>query len=405
MTNDKNRKNKWRELVETADRVIAPTYGRPNRLFVDGDGALLRDADGQEYLDMSSGIAVLALGHRAPEVAGAVKEAAGNLVHISNLYHSAPPIELARRLTESSFADRVFYCNSGAESVEAAIKFARMAGGEQRREVVYFDGSFHGRTLGSLAATDRPDYQKPFEPLAGGFKKAPWNDDEAIGAVNDKTALVILEPIQGEKGVRSADGDWVRRLRRRCDETGALLCFDEIQCGLGRTGRLWAHESFGVTPDLMTLAKPLAGGLPIGVVLMTEAIATSLKPGCHGTTFGGGPLVTHVATKVFDTVSNPTFLASVREKGGYFKQKLEELAQKDRRLAEIRADGLMMGIRLQNITPKAVVDAALEENMLLVPAGDNVVRLLPPLNISPNQIDTCIERLVRVFAKTKEENS
>lgn len=389
-----------RELLELAETVIAPTYCRPNRLFVEGKGARLRDAEGGEVLDMTSGIAVLALGHSSETVAEAIEASARELVHISNLYHSAPPIELAARLVELSFADSVFFANSGAEAVEAAIKFARLAGGEARREIVHFSGSFHGRTLGALAATDRPSYQEPFRPLAGGFRCLPWNDESALEAIDERTAAVLLEPIQGEMGVREPAAAWVRPVRERCDAVGALLIFDEIQVGLGRTGRLWAHESYGVSPDMMTLAKPLAGGLPIGAVLMTRAVADALSPGVHGTTFGGGPLVTSVALRVLETIAQPAFLARVRELGEHLDARLNELAELAE-VSEIRGRGLMRGVRLE-LPVADVVAAAERRGLLVVPSADEVLRVLPPLNCSEAELDLCVERLRLAIHDVKE---
>ncbi len=379
------------ELLDLADRVLAPTYRRPRQLFVDGRGARLWDADGAEYLDMTSGIAVLALGHRSETVAEAIRAGAAEPVHYSNLYHSEPAVRLAARLVELSFADSVFFANSGAEAVEAAIKLARLAAGEGRHEIVHFTGAFHGRTLGALAATDRPDHQDPFRPLAGGFRIAPWNDDEALGRITERTAAVILEPIQGEMGVRVADPEWARRVREQCDRVGALLVLDEIQCGVGRTGDLWAHNHLGVTPDLLTVAKPLAGGLPIGAVLMTRSVADTISPGMHGTTFGGGPLVTRVALAVLDTVADPAFLARVRELGRHLGRRLEELAGLPA-VDEIRGRGLMRGVRVR--PPVAdVVRAAHERRLLVVPSADAVVRILPPLDTTEAELDLCVDRL------------
>ena len=388
-------------LLQAAKTVIAPTYARPDTLFVDGHGAFLRDARGDEYLDMTSGIAVLPFGHRSAIVAEAIAQAAQGLIHVSNLYHSAPSIQLAKRLVEHSFADSVFFANSGAEAVEAAIKFARLSGGEDRRNIVTCSGSFHGRTLGALAATDRPDYQRPFEPLPRGFRKAPWNDNRALDAIDDRTAAVILEPIQGEQGVRVADTEWIRAIRRRCDDVGALLIFDEIQCGLGRTGSLWAHEKHSVSPDMMTLAKPLGGGLPIGAVLMTEQVANHLRPGVHGTTFGGGPFVTSVALRVFDTIRRSAFLGDVQKRGAYLREKLTEVESLSA-VAEIRGEGLIIGIRLVENTTAQVVNAAYREKLLIVPSAEQVVRILPPLTVSFEEIDLCVDRLKRTLERVQQ---
>ncbi len=390
----------WREVIQRGERVLAPTYKRPECLFVDGRGARLVDAAGREYLDMSSGIAVLALGHRPPLVAEALSQAAERLVHVSNLYHGLPPIELAERLVAHSFADRVFFANSGTEAVEAAIKFARLAGGAERREILAFEGAFHGRTLGALAATDRPDYQQPFTPLPGGFARAPWCDDAALQAIGEQTAAVLVEPIQGEKGVRVVDGAWLRALRQRCDAVGALLVFDEIQCGLGRSGRLWAHQLFGVEPDMMTLAKPLGGGLPIGAVLMRERVAETLSPGMHGTTFGANLLVTAVACAVFDRIQQPAFLEAVERKGRTLRAALDELD-----VAEVRGVGLMVGVQVHQ-EPKAVVQAAFDLGLLVVPSADRVIRILPPLDVTEADLEQAVELFGRALRRAAgEENA
>lgn len=385
--------------LETADRVLAPTYVRPDTVFVAGEGAELRDSDGTSYLDLTSGIAVTALGHGSSVVADALRAAADGLTHVSNLYHTEPAIELASDLVDASFADRVFFTNSGAEAVEGAIKFARLRAGEGRRGIVHFDHSFHGRTYGALAATDRPDAQAPFEPLPGGFTRAAWNDHASLAVIDETVAAVIAEPVQGEGGVRPADPEWLRAVRSRCDEVGALLVLDEIQCGLGRTGKLWAYEHHDIEPDLMTLAKPLAGGLPMGAVLMTEDVASTITPGCHGTTFGGGPVVASVARRVLEHVSDPTFLGRVAGTGAWLRELLEEQLL-PRGATEVRGIGMLLGIRVPDA--KRVVAAALEERLLVVGAADEVVRLLPPLNIERAELEEAVRRLGRALERAKE---
>lgn len=380
--------------LRLGDRVLAPTYSRPDLLFVRGEGSWLEDTGGRRYLDMSSGIAVTALGHDAAAISAALADNAHGLVHVSNLFHTAPPIELAAALARLSFADRVFFANSGAEANEGAIKFARLVGGADRRDIVYFDGSFHGRTLGALAATDRPDYQAPFAPLPEGFRKAAWDDQAGLDAIDGNVAAVIVEPIQGEAGIRIPDPAWLVALRARCDEVGALLIFDEVQCGLGRTGHLWAHEATGVVPDIMTLAKPLAGGLPMGAILMTERVAEHLRPGHHATTFGGGPLVATVALAVLEVLSAPEFLADVRRKGALFRDRLAALDSP--LVAEIRGRGLFVGLKLR-VPPRDVRMAALDEGLLVVPAGDDVLRFLPPLNVADAELDEAVVRLERAL--------
>ena len=379
----------WKETLLTADRVLANTYKRPEILFVSGEGAHLQDAQGNDYIDMTSGIAVTNLGHASKVVRDALEEGLNGLIHLSNLYHTEPAIRLASALVDASFADRVFFANSGTEAVEGAFKFARLYHQGSRHVFLSFTGSFHGRTMAALAATDRPDYQKPFAPLPGGHRQAPWNDARALAGIDEEVAAVIVEPIQGEMGVRVADPQWLRTLRTRCDETGTLLIFDEIQCGLGRTGRLWAHQIPGVTPDLMTLAKPLAGGLPMAAVLMTEAVAAPIKPGHHGTTFGGGPLVAHVANKIFTTIANDFFLQTVRERGAELTTMLRNVASPV--LEEVRGAGLMIGVKV-GVPPAMVVQQCLEEGLLVVPSADGIVRFLPPLTVDKETLAEAVNR-------------
>lgn len=383
------------ELLETADGVLASTYSRPDTLFVDGEGAYLIDATGERYLDMTSGIAVTSLGHRSPVVASAMRDAAGRLGHTSNLYHTAAPIRLAELLVESSFADRVFFCNSGAEAVEGAIKFARLAAAPRQR-ILYLDGSFHGRTFGALASTDKEAIRRPFEPLPTQFERIGWGDPTGLERIDGSVAAVIAEPIQGEGGIRIPPNHWLADLRRRCDATGTLWIADEIQCGVGRSGDLWAHQASGATPDLMTLAKPLANGLPIGAVLMTEAVGSHLYPGCHGTTFGGGPFVTQVARAVFETIRDPEFLCAVRQKGERFRSALEELDHPA--VLEVRGRGLMLGLKV-SVDVAAVVARAHAHRLLVVGAGENTVRLLPALSASDEDLGEAVARLERALTE------
>lgn len=392
-----------------ADRVLAPTYAR-DLVLADAEGARVTDADGRTYLDATSGIAVTALGHRAQVVADAIKDAADGPLHVSNLFHTEPAVALAELLVETSFADRVFFTNSGAEAVEAAIKFARLHAASAddarpddasldgmspvwRHEVVFAEGSFHGRTLGALAATDREDYQRPFRPLPGGYRRMAWNDtDDVSRAITDRTAAVLVEPVQGEGGVRVADPEWLRAVESRCREMGALLVVDEIQCGLGRTGRLWAHAHAGIVPDLLTAAKPLAGGLPMGAVLMTDHVASSLHPGCHGSTFAGGPFVARVAAEVVRTVARPDFLSGVGDRSERLRVLLEEKVMPHPRALELRGVGLLLGVQV--VAPVGdVVAAAREAGLLVVPAAGDVVRLLPPLTVSDHDLTEIAARL------------
>jgi predicted acetylornithine/succinylornithine family transaminase len=383
------------EVVDAEARYLVQTYKRPSPVFVRGDGVHLEDADGRRYLDFMSGIAVMALGHADPAWSEAVCEQARTLTHVSNLFHTVPHVELARRLVERSFADRVFLCNSGAEANEAALKFARKYArsrhGPEKHRVVAFTGGFHGRTVGALSCTANSGYRDPFTPLMGGVNFAPFNDAEAAATmVDDTTCAVIVEPLQGEGGVWPAAPGFLAALRETCRRHDALLIFDEVQCGLGRTGTLWAHETDGVTPDIMTLAKPLAGGLPIGATLVTDDVAEHLRPGDHGSTFAAGPLVCRAAQVVVDRVSDPAFLQAVRERGDRLREGLAALRHPAVR--EIRGRGLLLGLELAG--PAApVVQAAREQGVLIIGAGEKVVRLTPPLVVTPDQVDQAVRVL------------
>lgn len=387
-------------LVALADRVLAPTYRRPPIVFTHGEGMYVYDAAGRRYLDFVAGIAVCALGHADPGVAQVIAEQARRLVHLSNLYHTEPHLRLAEALVAHSFADRVFFCNSGAEAVEAALKFARKFArthfNNRKTGFVAFTHSFHGRTMGALSVTEKLAYREPFAPLIPGVTFVPFNDVEAArSAITAETCAVIVEPIQGEGGVHVASPEFLHALRERCDAVGALLIFDEVQCGLGRTGTLWAYEAYGVEPDLLTVAKPLANGLPIGAVLMKEKVAAVLQPGDHGSTFAGGPLVSAVALHVFERLRDPAFLARVREAGAYLAERLH--AAELPGVKEIRGRGLLVGIEIEG-DARAVVMAALERGLLLATAGDHVVRMVPPLIVEKSQIDEAVTILQEAMA-------
>lgn len=368
--------------------------GRGSRLIMEG---------GREFLDFISGIAVNALGYGDAGVAAAIAEVvASGVLHTSNLYRTPAGERLAEELVRHSFADKVFYCNSGAEANEAAFKFARRwareVGGPAKHEIVALRGSFHGRLFGSLAATDRPAYREPFEPLAPGFHFVEAGDADALRAVvsAERTAALIVEPVQGEGGVRVLSEAELRLLREVADEVNAALIFDEIQCGLGRIGHLFAYQATGVVPDILTLAKPLAGGLPMGAVLLTDQVAASLRPGDHGTTFGGGPLVSAVARVVLERVSDPKLLAEVRRKGERVHSALDSLVGRHG-VREVRGCGLIWGIELEE--PAApVVARAFEAGLLIAIAGERVVRLLPPLVISDAELDEGLEILRGVLS-------
>jgi len=374
--------------------ALLGVYRTPDLLFVRGDGSELVDEAGRRYLDFTSGIAVNALGHGSPVIRRAVEEAlATGLVHTSNLFRTAPSEALARRLSALSGMGRVFFCNSGAEGVEGALKFARrwarQVGGDEKHRIVAFRGGFHGRLFGSLAVTDRPEYREPFEPLMPGVDFAdPVEGPELEGLLDPaRTAAVIVEPIQGEGGVRPLPEGFLRRLRALTEARGVLLILDEIQCGVGRTGTFLAHETAGIRPDLLVLAKPLAGGLPMGAVLLTEEVASTIRPGDHGTTFGGGPLVASVALAVLEAVAAPEFLRGVAARGHRLRELLESLAARhSERIREVRGRGLMWGVELNGLAA-SVVDRARAAGLLLVGAGPHVVRLLPPLTVTEVELE------------------
>ncbi len=382
--------------VQLDAAALLGVYSRVGPLFVAGEGSELIAEDGTRYLDFVAGIAVNALGYNSPVIREAIVRALDSgLVHVSNLYRTEPGERLAAELTKT-FGGQVFFCNSGAEANEGAFKFARKW--SKKTEIVAFTGSFHGRLFASLAATDRPDYRRSFEPLLAGVQIVPLGDRAATTrAVTDATAAVIVEPLQGEGGVRPVDPAFLAFLRQWCDEKGAALIFDEVQCGLGRTGTLFACEQAGVTPDMLTLAKPLAGGLPMGAVLVADRIAAALAPGDHATTFGGGPLVATVALEVLRTIADPDFLAEVRAKGALLGKRLEQLAANAPRVRAVRGRGLMWGIELGE--PAApVITAARERRLLVLTAGPNVIRIVPPLTISESDLERGVTILAEALA-------
>jgi predicted acetylornithine/succinylornithine family transaminase len=384
---------KAEEVIAGEANTIVPTYSRPEVVFSHGQGAYLYGLDGKQYLDFAAGIAVMALGHSDEEWVSAVCQQAGRLTHVSNLYHTAPHVELAQRLVENSFADRVFFSNTGSEANEAALKFARKVAYQkqkngQKSQIVALSASFHGRTMGALSATYKAKYREPFGPLVPGVKFATFNDlASAEQVIGDETCAVIVEPVQGEGGVYAAEPSFLAGLRSLCDEHEALLIFDEVQCGLGRSGYLWAHQAYGISPDIMTLAKPLAGGLPIGATLVTEAVAQVIGVGDHGSTFAAGPLVCTAAQVVFDRVNQPEFLAAVRQKAALLKEGL--LALDPEKVMTVRGAGLLVGVQFAfPVAP--LVAAAREQGLLVISAGEDVLRLCPPLIVTAEQIQQAL---------------
>ncbi len=387
--------------VATAPALLG-VYRPPEPVLVSGRGARVADADGRVYLDFTSGLAVNALGHGDATVLEAARAALDTgLIHTSNLFRTAPAAELAEWLVERSFGARVFFCNSGAEAVEGALKFARRwatsAGGPDATGIVALTGGFHGRTMGALSATDRPAYRAPFAPLLPRVEIVDPRDTAAVrrAIAPGRTAAVIAEPLQAEGGVHELGAEFLRGLRELCDDAGAALIFDEVQTGLGRTGRLWAHEWSGVTPDLMTLAKPLAGGLPMGAVVLAEHIADAIQPGDHASTFGGGPFVASVALAVCRRLGSDEILDNVAECDGWLRERFARLAGRGA-IVEARGRGLLWGLQLDR-PAGPFVDGARYRGLLVCTAGADVVRLLPPLNVSGGELREGIDLLEEVL--------
>lgn len=388
--------------------AVMGTYARQDIVFARGEGCWLYTASGDQYLDFGSGVAVNALGHAHPHLVQALKEQAATLWHTSNLYRVEGQEKLAARLVAATFADTVFFCNSGAEACEGAIKTARryqfVSGRPERTRIVTFQGAFHGRTLATLAAGGNAKYLEGFGEPAPGFDQVPFGDLGAAKAViGPETAAILAEPIQGEGGVRSFTPEQLREMRTLCDADGLLLIFDEVQCGLGRTGKLFAHEWAGIAPDIMALAKGLGGGFPIGAVLATAQAAKGMTPGTHGSTFGGNPLACAVGNAVLDIVTGE-FLAEVRHKSLHLKQQLAEIKdQFPDIIEEVRGMGLLTGLKLKpGFEPPVLVKAALQEKLLLVGAGDNTVRVIPPLTVSEDELREAARRLIEALKKMQK---
>jgi acetylornithine aminotransferase/acetylornithine/N-succinyldiaminopimelate aminotransferase len=405
MNNDDN--NAW---IARSDAVIVKTYSRFPAVMVEGSGCRLQDASGREYLDFVSGLAVCSLGHAYPAVTKAICEQAGRLAHVSNLFYTVPQTELAELLVANSFADRVFFANSGAEANEAAIKLARKHAPEGRFEILSLEGSFHGRTLATVAATGQTKFHKGFEPLPEGFRHVPYNEGDLDGNIraveerlSDKTCAILCEPLQGEGGVLPLGREYLAAIRKLCDARGLLLIFDEVQVGMGRTGTLFSYEQLGVVPDILTSAKALANGLPIGAMLAREEVAASFVPGSHASTFGGNPIACAAAVATLQTMMDGRFLAAVREKGDYLAEKLSHLVTKYPHLATgVRGLGLIQGLVL---APDAIqhggsiVRRLFDLGILINFAGDTVLRFIPPLIVDRPEIDNLLSALDRVFAE------
>jgi predicted acetylornithine/succinylornithine family transaminase len=387
------------------DKLFVPTYKRGGAPMVRGKGTYLCDSAGKKYLDFGSGIAVMALGHSHPAIVSTLKSQGARLLHASNLYHMEAQVRLAKLLVKHTFGSRVFLCNSGTEATEAAIKFARKWATQKNRKkyhVLSFSDGFHGRTYGGLSATAQKKFHAGFVPMVPGFHYAPYNDVAATRKALRKHAYaaVIVEPVQGESGINAATRKFLRLLRTYTRKHGIALVFDEVQCGVGRTGTFWAYEQYGLVPDIMTMAKPIGGGLPLGAVACKETISRVIKPGDHGTTFGGNPLACALGTVVLNTVSKKSFLAAVRSKGTYLKRKLEKLKDAGASMKEVRGVGLMVGVELDT-DPGEIVAACRAKGLLVIKAGHNTVRFMPPLIVGRADIDKAVRIFEKVLAKKK----
>lgn len=385
-----------RSVIELSDQYLMRTYRRAPVAFVTGQGARLVDVDGKTYLDFVAGIAVSVLGYNHPALTEAIRAQASRLLHVSNLYHIPEQAQVARWLVEHSACDRAFFCNSGAEANEAAIKLARKysrAQGEDRFEIIVAEESFHGRTLATLAATAQPKYQKGFEPLPPGFTVVPFNDLKATeSAIRETTCAVMLEPVQGEGGIRLANREYLQGVRRLCDEHGLLLILDEVQTGMGRTGKFFAYEHFGITPDIVTLAKGLGGGVPIGVMLAKAHVAEAFEPGNHGSTFGGNPLACAAGLAVLTTIETQRLADHAAEVGSYLLEGLRRIAALHPIVTDVRGLGLMVGMDLSR-EAAPIVDACRERGLLVNAVKPNTLRMVPPLIITRADVDEAVRIL------------
>jgi predicted acetylornithine/succinylornithine family transaminase len=389
------------ELIALSDKYIMSTYKRFPIVLVRGSGARVWDSNGREYLDFVAGIAVCSLGHSHPKVVEAIKKQVEILTHVSNLYHIEPQILYARKLMENSFAHKAFFCNSGAEANEAAIKLARKYAyentGEGKYELITMEDSFHGRTMATVTATGQTKFQVGFAPLLEGFKYVPFDNISALrDAITDKTCGVMLEPIQGEGGIKIPDDKYLSEVRRICDEKGILMILDEIQVGMGRTGTLFAYEHYKVKPDIVTLAKAVGNGFPIGVMMATDRVASAFQPGSHASTFGGNPLAMAAALATLETIMKDGILENVGKVGSYFIKRLHELKNRSSIVKEIRGRGLIIGMEV-SIEGSQIVNACMDRGLLINCIGGNVLRFVPPLTITEKDVNAAVAILGEVL--------
>jgi predicted acetylornithine/succinylornithine family transaminase len=400
------------ELLELGRAHNSPTYAPADVIMDHGEGAYLYDCDGNGYLDLLAGIAVNCLGYNHPKLTEAIREQATRSLHVSNLFYSAEQIELLEKLTERSFGDRVFLCNAGTEAVEAGLKLARryqkeVAEEPQRSTIVSMEQSFHGRTMGSITATGQPKYHEGFEPLLPGVEYAEFNNiDHVAEMVDEQTAVVLLEPVQGEGGIRPADEEFLHQVRELCDERGALLMFDEVQAGIGRTGSLFAYQSYDVTPDIMSLAKGLGGGMPIGGMTASAEVFEGWTTGSHASTFGGNPIASVAASTVLDVIEEQDLCRNARERGDQLRSALESIADDRDVVHEVRGRGLMLGMQCTDKkTASAIVDCCREEGVLVNTAGGDTIRLVPPLILSESDVEEGARRLRAGFDRWAEHHA
>lgn len=391
-----------KDYIQAADEALLHTYNRYQIVLEKGDGVYLYDTDGKKYLDFASGIAVFAFGYNNKEYNDALKEQIDNIIHTSNLYYNVPAAKAGKKLTEVAGMDKVFFTNSGTEAIEGAVKTARKYAynkdGKNDHEIIAMNHSFHGRSMGALSVTGNVKYQEAFKPLIGGVKFAEFNNlDSVKELVNDKTCAIIMEPVQGEGGIYPATEEFIKGVRKICDENDILLIFDEIQCGMGRTGKMFAHEHYGVKPDVMTVAKALGCGFPVGAFLTNEK-ASVLVPGDHGTTYGGNPLATAAVNKVLEMFEEQNILDNVNEVSAYFEEKLDELTQQYDSIKARRGKGLMQGLEL-TVPVGDVINKAIEKGLIVISAGGNVLRFVPPLIITKENVDEAVNILTEVFGE------
>ncbi len=397
---------KKEEIIEAQKQYVLSTYSRADFVLDHGEDIYLYDLEGNRYIDCLSGIAVNALGYGNAKVIEALTSQALKLTHVSNLYHTEPPVRLAKMLVQNSFADKVFFCNSGTEAVESCLKFSRawakrkFPDNPDKYEIVAFRGSFHGRTMGALSVTSREKYRLPFLPLLPGVTFAELNDlQSAASAIHKNTCAVIVEPLQGEGGVHAAAGEFLQCLRRLCTEHSAALIFDEVQCGMGRTGKLFAHENFAVTPDMMALAKPLGGGFPMGAALVTDAVAEAIHPGDHASTFGANPAICAAGMVVLEQILAPGFLENVIEVGQFLREELRKAKEHISCIQEVRGLGQLSGVDLR-VKAQDIVQKGFRQGLILGVAGDYVLRIAPPLIMKKEQAREVLDKLIPILAES-----